>query len=359
MKIRGSLLFLLITCLLVILSGCFKGEQSMENIDPPEDTGAMDQVEESDQNDKDETSGENQEEPEAKETIASELYVMDVNGMVVSQTLELPAPESQEVAKQALEHLVVEGPVTSLLPNGFNAVLPQGTEVLGLDLQEDGTVVVDFSEEFKNYEEENETKILESLTYTLTEFESVDRVKLMINGEPQDEMPVGKTPISEGYSKANGINLLDSDTSDLINSRAVTMYFPAEHNDTRYYVPITKHILSDEESPYQEIVQTLIEGPGYNTNVLQVFNSDTMLIDEPELDNGVLRLVFNQGILKDPEKAVLSDEVMETIVRTLSEQSAVEAVDIQVEDVDKLVNENGEVYDKPVTTELFISKEEL
>lgn len=359
MKFRGSLLVALTICLSVILSGCFKGEQSMEEMDPPQDTEAVEQMEESSEDNGDETADENEEGGVTEETLARELYLIDVNGMVASQTLELPAPESGEVAKQALEHLVAEGPVTSLLPNGFSAVLPQGTEVLGLDLQEDGTVVVDFSEEFTNYNEEDEVKVLESITHTLTEFENVDKVKLMVNGEPQNEMPVGGTPISGGYSKANGINLIDSDTPDLINSQAVTMYYPAEHNETRYYVPLTKHILAEEENIYQEIVQTLIDGPGYNTNVLQVFNPESMLVDDPELDNGVLKLVFNEGVLKDSDQAVLSDEVMETLVRTLSEQGAVEAVDIQVENVDELVNENGEVYNEPVTKETFLPKEKM
>lgn len=359
MKIRGSLLLLLTICLSVILSGCFKGEQTMEEIDPPKDAEAVDQAEDSSENDSDVTGNEKNGQQESSEIVARELYLIDVNGMVASQTLELPAPESQEVARQALEHLVVEGPVTSLLPNGFRAVLPQGTEILGLDLQEDGTMVVDLSEEFKNYEVEDEVKILEAVTHTLTQFDNVDNVQLMINGYPQEEMPVGGTPISEGYSKANGINLVDSETTDLINSQAVTMYYPAEHNESRYYVPITKHILADEGNIYQEIVQTLIDGPGYNTNVMQVFNPESMLVDEPKLENGVLQLVFNQGILKDPEQAVLSDEVMETLVRTLSEQGAVEAVDIQVEDVEELVNENGETYDEPVTKEAFIPTEKL
>src|SRR5699024_9004520 len=191
---------------------------------------------------------------------------------------------------------------------------------LGLDLQEDGTVVVDFSEEFTNYNEEDEVKVLESITHTLTEFENGDKVKLMVNGEPQNEMPVGGTPISGGYSKANGINLIDSDTPDLINSQAVTMYYPAEHNEPRYYVPLTKHILAEEENIYQEIVQTLIDGPGYNTNVVHGYNPESRRVDEPGVGNGGLALVFNEGVLRESDRAVPSEGGMAPLVRTLSEQ---------------------------------------
>src|SRR5699024_11667572 len=55
----------------------------------------------------------NDEEQDEMETAARQLYLIDVNGMVVPQTLELPNIDSNEVAKQVLEYLVKDGPVTS------------------------------------------------------------------------------------------------------------------------------------------------------------------------------------------------------------------------------------------------------
>src|SRR5699024_9649028 len=205
-----------------------------------------------------------------------------------------PNEESKEVAAQVLEYLVKDGPVTPILPNGFQAVLPEGTEILGLNLKEDGTMIIDVSKEFENYEAKEELNILEAMTFTVTQFESVDKVQLRINGEPQDEMPVDGTPIKEGYTRANGINLEKSDTLDLVDSEAVTMYYPAEHNENRYYVPVTQHINNGDQDMLSSIVQSLINGPGYNTNVTQVFNSQTSLMSKPSLNYVVLELMFNQ-----------------------------------------------------------------
>src|SRR5699024_12440605 len=102
----------------------------------------------------------------------------------------------------------------------------------GLRLEADGKMIVDVSEEFKDYEPEEEAKILEAMTYTLTQFENVDKIKLWINGHPQDEMPVDGTAISDGYSRTNGINIIDSAALDLMNSHAVMLYCPIEHSDT-------------------------------------------------------------------------------------------------------------------------------
>ena len=363
---RGILLSGSIT-LTMILTGCFQGEQSMEEeMDPPQNAEEVNNLEEVpgdeesaavDEEASDETSEETSE--EVAETVPRELYLIDSNGMVASQTLELPKLESMEVATQVLEHLVKGGPVTSVLPNGFRAVLPEGTEILGLDLKEDGTMIVDVSSEFENYEASDELKILEAMTYTLTQFDNVEKMELRINGNPQNEMPVNGTPIGDGYTRANGINITDTDTLDLIKSTPVTMYYPAEHNENRYYVPVTQYVEGTDEELLSSIVNALIDGPGYNTNVIHVFNSQTMLTNNPTLKEGVLELEFSEEILKDGEKPVISDEVMETIVRTLTEQQSVDAVNVKVENVDQIVNENGEAYTEPVTIQAFTPTEKL
>ncbi|WP_106496989.1 GerMN domain-containing protein [Lentibacillus sp. Marseille-P4043] len=361
MKKRGILLLAGIMSISIILTGCFEGEQSLEKMDPPQDAEKVNNLENAKSDGKAENGKDKADENEdaTEETVERQLFLIDANGMVAPQTLEIPKNDSKEVASQALEYLVKDGPVANLLPNGFQAVLPVGTEILGLDLEENGTLIVDVSKEFEDYEAKNELKILQAMTYTLTQFDSVDKIQLRINGYPQEEMPVNGTPIGEGYSRANGINLTDTDTIDLIDSKAVTMYYPTEYNDSKYFVPITEHIKADEEELYRSIVTSLFNGPGYNVNTKQVFNSGVSLTADPTLDSGVLELVFNKKIMEDAEKTMISNDVMGTLVRTLTEQQNVEAVQVKVENVEKLFNENGEEYNKPVTKEMISPTEKL
>lgn len=357
MKAR-RLLLTSVSVSLLLLAACFQGEQSLSDIDPPENAEAVNEVDEGEATESD---VEDVSDPvDLTETVARQLYLIDSNGMVASQILELPLSESKEVATQVLEYLVQDGPVTEVLPNGFRAVIPAGTEILGLNLTDDGTMIVDLSEEFSEYSPDDELKIIESVTHTLTQFDSVERVQLWINGHPLDEMPVNGTPIGEGYSKANGINIINTDTIDFVDSQAVTMYYPANHEENRYYIPVTQYVESEDDNMYQSIVQALMDGPGFNTNVVHVFNGNAMLVEEPALnDDGVLELIFNEAILQDDDESMISDEVMETIVRTLTEQQSIEAVNVKVENRDELVNENGETYSEPVTADTFIPSEVL
>ncbi|ASK63038.1 spore gernimation protein [Virgibacillus phasianinus] len=355
MRMRGMFIVTGIISISVILTGCFQGEQSLEKVDPPQDATEVSNTQGKDAKATKENATEKSSKEKAEkttETQETQLYLLDSNGMVVPQTLELPA--TKEVATQALEYLVKDGPVTQLLPNGFQAVLPAGTEVLGLDLQEDGTMIVDVSNNFKDYKAEQELEILQAMTYTLTQFDSVDKVKLWINGYPVDSMPVNGTPVSDGYSRANGINMIQTDTIDYLGSTPVTLYYPAAQDDLNYFVPVTQHIKMDDKNEYESIVSALIDGSKYNNNVVQVFNSSVSLTEEPQLNDGVLKLVFSDDILMDKDQATISDQVMETLVRTLTEDKEVEAVDVKVNKVKQVFNESGKAYTEPVTKKMVM-----
>lgn len=356
MQKRRLMLLTITVGITILLTGCFQGEQSMgdeEKIDPPKDAEAVDDLEKATDAEKATSEEAKGDEKTETDTVARQLFLIDSNGMVAPQTMELPSLESKEVATQSLEYLVKNGPVTSLLPNGFKAVLPAGTEILSVNLKDNGTIIVNVSDEFKNYKAKSELEILQSMTYTLTQFDSVDKMKLRINGEPQKEMPVNGTPIGEGYSREDGINVVNSDSIDLMASKPVTLYFPTAQGDNQYFVPVTQYINVEKNDLYGSVVNALMEGPGFNSNVQQVFNGQAKLVNNPSLNSGVLKLVFNQGVLKESEKAVISDKVMETLVRTLTNDKAVKALKVEVKNVDTLYNENGKPYSKPVTTEMF------
>src|SRR5699024_9759758 len=101
-----------IVIFIFMLTGCFKGEQSLDEIDVPQNAEAVDQTDQNSLEDDteqavdDSEESEGNEEEEIVETIARQLYLVDANGMVVSQTLELPMLDNQGVATQVLTYLI-------------------------------------------------------------------------------------------------------------------------------------------------------------------------------------------------------------------------------------------------------------
>lgn len=347
-KIKKSGLFATIVAFSTVLTGCaIGGEQAVrqtEDSTPQEVTYV-----EEDALNKDTSSTEQIEKKSdeaAEETVMRELYLLDKNGYVVPQTVSLP--KTKEVAKQALEYLVDGGPITELLPNGFRAVLPAGTMVNGVNLLKDGTLVVDFSKEFSNYNAEDEMKILQAITWTLTQFDTVNKVKIQINGHDQSNMPVNGTPINEGTSRANGINFDNGEVVDVVNSKAVTLYFLAQNGDNTYYVPVTRRINKNEENTYAAAVKELIKGPNISSGLYTELHDDIALLEEPTYENGVVTLNFNESILSSLQGTALSQNILNELVLSLTEQEGVESVAIKVNGEEKVVNEQGAEITAPV-----------
>lgn len=352
---KTGVLLLLITALAFLLVGCFQGEQNVKEIDVPEDIEVVDNVDEEEDLDVDEV--DESDEVESPETMERELYLFDQDGMVVPQTFELPKTES--AAMQVLEYMVVDGPITELLPNGFQAVLPAETTVLGVNLKADGTLIVDMSEEFKQYDAANELGIIQAMTHSLTQFNDVDRIKLWVNGYELTEMPVNGTPLSDGYSKANGINIMTMEQPDLLHSEVATIYMPKQNQEALYYVPVTQYFHNRDEDIFSAIVENLLIPSLTNQDFVNVFNDETTLLNKPSVKDGVIQLEFSEQILQEEENAVIADDVMETLVRTLTEQEGIEAVEVIVDKETTLLNEEGNKYDQPVTKEDFIQSEKM
>lgn len=329
----------------VLLSGCglFGGEKK-EQIDPPktvtytEDNGEAKEVEsEKVEKNNDEV---------AESNMMTELYLVDKNGYIVPQTVALPKTES--VAKQAVEHLVQNGPVTEMLPNGFAAVIPADTTV-SVDIK-DKVATVNFSKEFKNYKPEDEMKIVQSITWTLTQFDSVDKVKLKMNGHELTEMPVnGMALAKNGLTRDGGINIDTSEVVDITNTRALTVYYLGGEEGSYYYVPVTKRISNEKADNITAVVQELAKGPNHSSQLLSEFVSGVALLDKPVVEDGKVTLNFNESIYNSVEEKVISEHILNALVLSLTEQKGIESVAVTVNGSADLVNDKGQKLSEPVT----------
>ena len=93
--------------------------------------------------------------------------------------------KSAQTAKAALEELVLGRPLTK---EAFN-VFPKGTKILGINIK-DGLATVDFSQEVlsANTGAAIEALGIASIVNTMTEFPSVQKVKLTVEGSAEKGM---------------------------------------------------------------------------------------------------------------------------------------------------------------------------
>ncbi len=84
------------------------------------------------------------------------------------------------LAKATMEQLLT-GPTESSL----QSYIPEDTEVLGINIADDGLCTIDFSPEIQNAElnSAQEKYVLESIVDTLGQFETVEAVQIKVNGD--------------------------------------------------------------------------------------------------------------------------------------------------------------------------------
>ncbi|MFF2447755.1 GerMN domain-containing protein [Neobacillus sp. NPDC058068] len=338
-KNKAKILGVTVLSSTVMLSGCgLFGGETKKKIDPPKTVAVGDKKASK------ETAA--KEKGQVENTVKTELYLIDKNGYVVPQTLNLPKTTS--VAKQALEYLVANGAVSNMLPNHFRAVLPEDT-VPTVDISKDGVATVDFSKEFKNYQPEDEMKILQSVTWTLTQFNNINSVKLKMNGHELTEMPVNGTPISEYLSRASGINLDTTDVVDITNTKPLTVYYVGGEENSYYFVPVTRRVSNKEKDNYVAVVNQLIKGPSGKSPLVSEFMSDVKLLEAPKYADGTVTLNFNKNIFGGIEDKEISQSLLDALVLSLTEQNGVEKVAVQVDGKADIKNDKGKKLSEPVT----------
>ncbi|GAA0355535.1 GerMN domain-containing protein [Bacillus horti] len=359
---RMTIIWIAVLSLLTILAtGCVFGPKDNETgqIDPPQEdyTEVQDSTEIVFEFGSEEEAGSPEGEQEGSVSVSTQertLYLFDHQGYVVPLTVQLPHTEG--VATQALEYLVVDGPVTEYLPNGMRAVLPAGTE-LSVNVKENGIAVVNFSNEFKNYHAEDEKGILEAITWTLTEFETINEVQVMINGYETNVMPVNQTPIGESFSRKDGINVEVASGTALGRTTAITLYFKAQSPSANheYYVPVTRLVPRSQDLVVTTIKE-LIAGPQLGSGLVSDVLPSTEVLSI-EHDGETVLLNFDETLLQYTEEEELaSDATIEAVVLSLTEGAKVHNVQFLVNGESGAKSPAGYDLSQPVTRPIAINQ---
>lgn len=260
---------------------------------------------------------------------------------------EASAAVSNEILIKELETLVKDGPYQSELPTGFTGVLPAGTKVNAVTVNQDQkTAVVEFSKEFSGYDAQDERKILEAVTWTMTEQNGINNVEVWVDGQRLNQMPVAQTPVPAPLNRSVGINLELSGGS-VSHTTPVTVYFTATSEDgDPYYVPVTRFVPS-EQDPLKAALGQLIQGPMQGDGLEQVLTETASVKSVEAASDGVIHVALNDDMFESGEK--LPSQMLEAVVLTLTENAKGSKVSITFNDSSDVVSSTDKTYSDPVT----------
>ena len=257
------------------------------------------------------------------------IYLLDNNDYLSRTKINASNKDLISKSTDLIEALIIDGKKKDIISNGFKPLLPKNTKVLNIELN-NKILTINFSEEFNNVNEEYEEKLIESLIYTLTSIEGIDKIEILVNNNKLKQLPNSKKALPEYLDKDYGINKKYELTS-LNDIYSYTVYYVNNFNNESYYTPVTKYINSDEQDKVKIIIDELSTSLTYETNLMSYLDTNVKLLDYEIIDNKV-KLNFNNLILSDITSNVILEEVIYTIGLSLCDELNVEEVIFHVED---------------------------
>lgn len=240
----------------------------------------------------------------------SSIYLLDSNNYLAKSEVITKGKNNLNKARELIETLIIDGKNQDRIPNGFKAVIPSGTEIRSLTLN-DNLIKVDFTDELMNTSIENEEKIIEAIVYTLTSLDNVDFIIIYMEGNILTTLPQSRITLPSTLDRSFGINK-EYNINKPNNISKTTIYYISTFNDNEYYIPVTK-INNDNRKKIEIIIDELSSSNVYKTNLMSYLNSNAKLLSVNETDDKIV-LNFNEAIFND----INTKEILEEVIYTIS-----------------------------------------
>ncbi len=235
----------------------------------------------------------------------SSIYLLDSNNYLVKSKILLDNSLVEDNIKSIINNLTINN--NSKFPNDLKAIIPKGTELNSVVIEDD-VVNLDFSLEFLNIEEELSVKLIEAIVYSVTEISDINKVIITVEDNLLEFYPNSNKEITMPLTRDIGINNLYV-YNTLDNITKVVIYYGEDIDNNIYYVPVTKYINNnDNKDKINIIVEELTTSYIYEDNLRSILNEEVQLIDKEFVDEDLLILDFNSALFD--KDSTIKEEVL-------------------------------------------------
>lgn len=207
---------------------------------------------------------------------------------------------------------------------GLYPVLSSDLEVQSV-LLDNKTLTISFNDQL--YSNQDALDIIETLAFTMTDYDNIDRLKIQVDSKDISYLPNSSIPLT-ALTKDLGLNNFEETSALLHETIPVMVYHQKMINQYSYYVPTTIRV--DENESLTKQVQT----------ILSYIQGKIHLIDT-SLNDGILTVELGSNILLDNEK--IDRTLEDLIVLSLSSLKDVKDVKIKINDEDVRTKESSQI----------------
>ena len=252
----------------------------------------------------------------------SSIYLLDENNLLVKTKILLDNKDTTKDIKDIITNLTIGS--DNIFPDNLYGVIPKNTKLNDV-LIEDDTAKLDFSKELLNVDSNRSNSLIESIVYSITELDNINKVIITVNNEELKTYPNSDKLITMPIDRSIGINN-EYTYNSLNNLVKVVIYYQELINNDTYYVPVTKYINNDKDK-IDIIVEELTTSYIYEDNLSSILNENVKLTDK-ELVDDLLILDFNEALLENGE---LKEEVVYLLSYSVFANYDINTVSFRVE----------------------------
>lgn len=177
---------------------------------------------------------------------------------------------------------------------GVYPVIPENTDILGIDIK-DGIATIDFDRHLLNYNNAaSERNIITSIIYTLTEFKTISKVRILINGYPQGILKYG-TDISEALGREDITINVDASLLEDNQDKVDVFLFKKANEGFTYLTPVSV-AYSEYTGELPEKLMKQLLGINADGGLYTEVPEGVELL-EYSIGNGVLTLDFSESFM--------------------------------------------------------------
>lgn len=257
----------------------------------------------------------------AADTQPTVVYYQDGEGYLVPVTRQIP--KTGGIAKATLAMMVASSQNDLAAARlGLKTTVPEGTTI-DLDIS-GGKARVDLSKAALNCQSaEQETLMVQSVAQTLCQFDSVEEVSFLFDGQKRSKLTHG-TDVSGVFTGAS-LNLESVETMAGAGAQAVRLYFPSANG--RMLVPVTRTVYSDAD--VTTAVLELAKGPKPDSGLASPLPDNCGLLGVT-MKNGVVTINFTKEFM-EAAQGENGTQALRAVLFTAAQFPGVKQVKIAVE----------------------------
>lgn len=258
------------------------------------------------------------------------IFLVDNKDYVARTSIVKNSSETIEQIKEIIEALTKNTKKSSYIRDGFKPIIPDGTKILDLKLEEN-ILTINFSKELLNVVHCDEQKMIEAIIYSLTEIKNIKKIKILVEGKPLTNLPNSNKKLPEYLDKTYGINKIYN-LDSLKETTKTTIYYLSKNKDYYYYVPVTK--VSNEKTERVEIIiKELKSTPIYHTNLISYLAASANMTSYEMLENAI-SLSFNNYLIANIKEEDILEEVKYSIALSIRDTYGINEVIFNIPDTE-------------------------